>query len=233
MPSLTSSGTLPSAYSRYVNERSYANSVNVSQVSIPWQAHYQARAYTERYGTSVNLITSFPAFNLDDPEQLLPSLGPTAWRAGEVQPQSPKVIDWYPEGIAGRSDDISVLVRTARGSSSSKSFRSSQHLDQADHPDVVPLTLLAHFAAISTNSRSPLTSASLAAKAAATRRPPVPVDVFPDTTLDELKAALLLADGRKVAKLDQITLWQVEMTEDEMVVIEERGGLKKGQMPWP
>jgi hypothetical protein len=25
----------------------------------------------------------------------------------------------------------------------------------------------------------------------------------------------------------------VEMTEDEMIVIEERGGLKNGQMPWP
>ena len=35
------------------------------------------------------------------------------------------------------------------------------------------------------------------------------------------------------ADLNKIVAWQVDMTAEEMVVIEERGGLKHGQMPWP
>jgi len=33
--------------------------------------------------------------------------------------------------------------------------------------------------------------------------------------------------------LDHVVLWRVEMSEEEMVVIGERGGLKNGRMPWP
>lgn len=57
--------------------------------------------------------------------------------------------------------------------------------------------------------------------------------MLPSYTIGELKAAILEADGRPVDKLDKVVLWKVEMSEQEMVVIEERGGLKGGQMPWP
>ena len=51
----------------------------------------------------------------------------------------------------------------------------------------------------------------------------------------DLKAAILRADGRTVMEehLERVVLWRVEMSEEEMIVIGERGGLKNGRMPWP
>jgi len=65
------------------------------------------------------------------------------------------------------------------------------------------------------------------------RSPPTVVDVLPGTSVGALKSAILAADSRSVEESDSLVLWRVEMTEDEMIVIEERGGLKNGQMPWP
>jgi hypothetical protein len=85
------------------------------QVVIPWQAQVQARAYTQQYGIPVNLATAFPAFNLDAPEQMQASFGPAGWQAiGHEGPQN--IGHWWPEGTS--SDNISLLVRTAEGSSS-------------------------------------------------------------------------------------------------------------------
>lgn len=65
------------------------------------------------------------------------------------------------------------------------------------------------------------------------RKPPIVVDVLPGTSVGSMKSAILAADLRSVEESDSLVLWRVEMTEDEMIVIEERGGLKNGQMPWP
>ncbi len=62
---------------------------------------------------------------------------------------------------------------------------------------------------------------------------PAVVDITPSSTINELKAAVLEADGRPVDCLDSVVLWQVEMSEEEMIGIGERGGLKGGRMPWP
>jgi hypothetical protein len=59
------------------------------------------------------------------------------------------------------------------------------------------------------------------------------VDIDPSVSVDTLKSKALEADGRSVASLEKIKLWRVEMSEEEMVVIEEREGLRGGQMPWP
>jgi len=65
------------------------------------------------------------------------------------------------------------------------------------------------------------------------RSPPTIVDVLPGTSVGALKSAILAADSRSVEQSDSLVLWRVEMSEDEMIVIEERGGLRNGQMPWP
>jgi hypothetical protein len=65
------------------------------------------------------------------------------------------------------------------------------------------------------------------------RTPPTVVDILPGTSVGDLKSAILAADSRSIEESDSLVLWRVEMTEDEMIVIEERGGLKNGQMPWP
>lgn len=65
------------------------------------------------------------------------------------------------------------------------------------------------------------------------RYPPTVVDILPSASVNELKAAVLRADGRLAEQLDKVVLWRVEMSEEELVVIEERGGLKGGRMPWP
>jgi len=65
------------------------------------------------------------------------------------------------------------------------------------------------------------------------RQPPTVVDIAPNSSVASLKSAILKADSRPVEDSENLVLWRVEMTEDEMIVIEERGGLKNGQMPWP
>lgn len=65
-------------------------------------------------------------------------------------------------------------------------------------------------------------------------RGPTPVlDLAPTTTVAELKRAILKADLRSTEESERLVIWRVEMSEEEMIVIEERGGLKNGQMPWP
>lgn len=64
------------------------------------------------------------------------------------------------------------------------------------------------------------------------------VDILPELSVDGLKAAVLRADpswthNAAEVELSKVVLWRVEMSEEEMIVIEERGGLKCGQMPWP
>ena len=88
-------------------------------MSIPWQARQQARAYTERYDSPVNLIASFPSYNLDDPEQLAQSLGLTGWQSVDSStPSMTTIDDWFPRSAGRPSDMISVLVRTDPGVSS-------------------------------------------------------------------------------------------------------------------
>jgi hypothetical protein len=65
------------------------------------------------------------------------------------------------------------------------------------------------------------------------RQPPTVVDIAPGASVGSLKSAILSADARSIEESEQLVLWRVEMSEDEMIVIEERGGLKNGQMPWP
>lgn len=79
------------------------------------QAAKQARAYTERYKLPVNLITSFPSFNIDDPEQLAPSLGPAGWQSS-ADMSDLRIKDWFPDPIS--AETISLLVRRADGPSS-------------------------------------------------------------------------------------------------------------------
>lgn len=64
------------------------------------------------------------------------------------------------------------------------------------------------------------------------------MDVLPETSISQLKRAVLSAEPgwkENAAEVDlsRVILWRVEMSEEEMIVIEERGGLKCGQMPWP
>lgn len=59
------------------------------------------------------------------------------------------------------------------------------------------------------------------------------IDIAPTATIAQLKSAILKADLRSTDDSERMVLWRVEMSEEEMVVIEERGGLKNGQMPWP
>jgi hypothetical protein len=65
------------------------------------------------------------------------------------------------------------------------------------------------------------------------RQSPTVVDIAPGSSVAALKSAILRADLRPVEESEHLVLWRVEMMEDEMIVIEERGGLKNGQMPWP
>ena len=91
------------------------------QVAIPWQARQQARAYTEQYDVPVNLIASFPSYNLDDPEQFAQSLGLAGWQSAESNtPSTITIDDWFPSSVGRQSDMISVLVRTDFGVSSGK-----------------------------------------------------------------------------------------------------------------
>jgi len=86
-------------------------------VNIPLLAHKQAIEYRQRFATSVNLLTSFPAFDLDDPRQVGPSFA-VAWGSSPREYSADlRLNDWFPENSP--ADVISVLVRTSEGSSSS------------------------------------------------------------------------------------------------------------------
>lgn len=86
----------------------------MNQVNIPKLAAEQARTYTETYRLPVDLVAAFPAFNLDDPEQLVPSLGPAGWQLLEKR-TGLKMKDWFPEPVV--PDIITLLVRRADGPS--------------------------------------------------------------------------------------------------------------------
>ncbi|WVR08569.1 hypothetical protein IAU60_005624 [Kwoniella sp. DSM 27419] len=187
-------------------------SMSLFKVSIPHQAHGQSRAYTERYGKSVDLLARFPAFNLDDPAQLGLSLGPSyrdmserAVASGEL-----KIKHWFPEQPAGNSEVIHVIARPLLGMPI----------------NARPLTLRAYFA-----SPSPVSFA--AGPSSRTAPAPVVIDVSPHLTVDELKGELLRASGRDSGFWKFVVLWQIAMTENEMTVIDELGRLRKGKMPWP
>jgi hypothetical protein len=191
-------------------------------VDIPIDAYEQAAEYTRRYKDRADLITHFSAYSLDDPQQIRCSLGPAGWQT--QLPDSLRIKDWYPSAPLN-SETISIIARPMHHISSSAR----------------PLTLLAHFAA-PTDSQSHGSSPSVSSSSRyvsgsppsrPNRRAPTPVDILPSSTIGQLKEALLRADGRAVDKLDKVILWRVEMSEEEMVVIEQRGGLKSGQMPWP
>lgn len=86
----------------------------MNQVNIPKLAAEQARTYTETYRLPVDLVAAFPAFNLDDPEQLVPSLGPAGWQLLEKR-KDLKMKDWFSEPVV--PDIITLLVRRADGPS--------------------------------------------------------------------------------------------------------------------
>lgn len=96
---------------------------------------------------------------------------------------------------------------------------------------LTPLTFVSHFAPSPAEQQL---SYRLGSSAKSTRAPAV-VCVSPSQTVRELKAAVLRADGRSVRDdlLDHVILWRVDMSQEEMIVIGERGGLKNGRMPWP
>lgn len=98
-----------------------------------------------------------------------------------------------------------------------------------------PLSILMHFAP-SESRRS-----SSAPSQCKTQRAPLPLSISQDATVAQLKCAILQADGRQPydesgslkSEAAKVVLWKVEMSKEEMVVIGERGGLKRGRMPWP
>lgn len=188
------------------------------QVDIPVEAHAQARSYARRFLLLVDLINHFPSYNLDDRSQLTTSLGRTSSPiTGELEPC---VRDWWPN-FAG-SSDISVLCRRLAGQPST----------------VIPTTLFVHFAPkdpVVTRGSRPTTSDRERERNAITAavRPPAVVEILPSTSIIELKMAALEADGRPSGFFDKVTAWRVDMSHHEIVVIQERGGLKAGRMPWP
>ena len=97
--------------------------------------------------------------------------------------------------------------------------------------DCIPLTCLALFAPPDP-PRSARPSSS-GAQVKVPRRLPVVVDIASTRTVKQLKAAVLEADGRPAECLDSVVVWRVEMSEEEMLIIAERGGLKGGKMPFP
>ncbi|WWC98548.1 hypothetical protein V866_005440 [Kwoniella sp. B9012] len=195
-------------------------SMSLFKVSIPQQAFLQSKSYTERYGKPVHLFSQFPAFNLDDSNQLKLSLGPNhihstsdngAGIVGEL-----KIKHWFPDFVNGYnpSDIISIVARPLLGL-------------PVNH---VPLSLRAYFALPPTSSTSSTSGSSSCLRSLP---PPIVVDIDPHTTVDELKSELLRVAGKDDTLYKQVTLWQIEMTESEMNVIDELGRLKNGKMPWP
>ncbi|WWC65058.1 uncharacterized protein I303_107672 [Kwoniella dejecticola CBS 10117] len=192
--------------------------IGLFKVSIPQQAFQQARAYKERYGKSVHLLSQFPAFNLDDAAELPLSLGPTQQDVVLDDGEELKVKDWFPEGVNTNQEIISIIARPL----------SDSPADATTPATTIPLTLRAYFA-------QPPQSASCAAGPSALRStaPPLVVDIDPHTTVDELKAELLRAAGKDPELWSNVVLWKIQMTESEMTVIDELGRLKNGKMPWP
>ncbi|KAK8850482.1 hypothetical protein IAR55_004400 [Kwoniella newhampshirensis] len=191
------------------------SSMSLFKVSIPWQAHYQARAYTERYGKQVDLLASFPAFNVDDPQQLGLSLD-SAWKEmteAAVIASDLKIKHWFPNHTSGPSDVISIIARPL----------------QEMTPNAIPLTLRAYFSAPSDN-RSHI---NMSGSSSRSHGPPLVIDVDPYITVNELKSELLRASGRDGALWRFVVVWQIAMTDGEMTVIDELGRLKDGKMPWP
>ncbi|WWD20663.1 hypothetical protein CI109_105139 [Kwoniella shandongensis] len=191
------------------------SSMGLFKVSIPWQAHYQSRAYTERYDKPVDLLASFPAFNLDDASQLALSLE-SAWKSTAEEALATgdlKIKHWFPNHISGQSDVISIIARPLQGMSI----------------NTVPLTLRAYFSTPSSR-KSGMASASSSSRA---RPSPLVIDVDPYITVNELKSELLRASGRDASLWQFVVLWQIAMTDSEMNVIDELGRLKGGKMPWP
>lgn len=94
----------------------------------------------------------------------------------------------------------------------------------------MPTTFVTHFAPL-----EPFSSSSRFNLARQTPAAPTVVTVDPQQSIRELKTAILRADRREVKTelLERVVLWRVEMSEEEMIVIGERGGLKNGRMPWP
>ncbi|WVQ85903.1 hypothetical protein IAT38_008071 [Cryptococcus sp. DSM 104549] len=197
------------------------NSMSVFKVSIPWQAHQQACTYTDLYDKRVDLLAGFSAFNMDDPLQLETSLAPEHKSMGAVAVANGdlKMKHWFPNHA--QTDVISVVARPLRGVPVYSQ----------------PLTLRCYFATPPPLQRSPsLGSRSLAgtpSPSPTARPPPLVVDASPYITVDELKMELMAAAGKDVALWKHAVLWQIAMTESEMVVIDELGRLKNGKMPWP
>ncbi|GMK54720.1 hypothetical protein CspeluHIS016_0113060 [Cutaneotrichosporon spelunceum] len=195
------------------------SSMSLFKVSIPWQANYQASAYTERYGVPASLLSIFPGYNLDNPSELSASGGvrlpaytsgmgslrsrrSMGWKAAAG---APTVGDWFPGG--GSADAIDLLVRTA----------SSSNTMCATTPSKL-VTLAARFT--TSSSDYPTEEVTL-------------VDIAPTATIAELKAALLLAAGRPTPAgcLDSLLLWRVDMSAYELAYLDAQGALDDGQRP--
>lgn len=51
--------------------------------------------------------------------------------------------------------------------------------------------------------------------------------------MNDLKEAVLKADGRPVGLLEKIKLWKVDLTWKQIMECEAAGDGKEGSMPWP
>lgn len=150
-----------------------------------------------------------------------------AWSGSPSEPRTDlRMIDWFPK--VALTDVISVLVRTSESSSSTSGCRGISAW--SDISGDIPLTFVSHFAPL-----EPFSSLSRFNAAAKSQSSPTVVTVDRRQTVRDLKLAILRADGREVKEelLERVVLWRVEMSEEEMIVIGERGGLKNGRMPWP
>ncbi len=65
------------------------------------------------------------------------------------------------------------------------------------------------------------------------RLPPTVVDVLPSRQCQRSESRGAACRRPQAEQLDKFVLWRVEMSEEELIVIEERGGLRVGRMPWP
>jgi hypothetical protein len=63
--------------------------------------------------------------------------------------------------------------------------------------------------------------------------PPLAVEIPRDATINDLKEAVLKADGRPVGLLEKIKLWKVDLTWKQIMECEAAGDGKEGSMPWP
>ncbi|KAJ9096111.1 hypothetical protein QFC19_007337 [Naganishia cerealis] len=206
-------------------------SVGAYKVFIPWAAHYQSRTYSHRYALPAHLLPHFPAYNLNDPEQLNASYGiqPSTHHLvkndGDVRnaPSETTVEDWWPEGIDNKDGVISLLIR----------------LGEPEEEDVSPLTLMVHFANQEAKRLSPVPVSPVVNQFGAVvvedeaPCPPLALEISRDATVSELKEAILKADGRPVGLLEKIKVWKVDMSWKEIVECETMGDGQNGAMPWP